>query len=495
MWRESTTSKRRAGQALLIVGILLISSVGPVLAAPQVFVTSASVEQSRVVPGEPVNVSFQLKNTGDSGASSIPITANGSAVFSQRYQVDSDETRSVTEQITFEEPGRYRIRVNDENAGWVRVEQTLAETTDVRSEGRSMVVRGGRIPYNTVLTTTFPTTNESVAVESLTYRSLRSSFDRTVELYTNASAAPFAVPSGDATTVYGAVTVQSRSGIDDQRIRFGVNRSTVNESQLTAQEVHVYRPNGENYARLNTTLVGTEDDRYVFEAPTNDTGTLLVGSLAPSFEVTGHSLSTSVRGTEKRITVTANVTNTGSVAGNYTGDMRIDGTVVNNTTVALAPGESRPIRVSHGISRDGTYQVSLGDEYDVTVIVDTGEGGQDETPTEDKTPTDDGTPTDEQSDSTETTTDTTDGDGTATEAPSGDGSSTASEAGDGSPTGQAGDGSPTGQAGDGETTAGTDSGSGDSGISLSADDVGLTEIAIGGSVAVIGVILVLLQRW
>lgn len=468
MWRESTTSKRRAGQTLLIVGVLLISSVGPVLAAPQVFVTSASVEQSRVVPGDSVNVSFQLKNTGDSGARDIPITANGSVKLSKRYQVDSDETRTVTEQITFDEPGRYRIRVNDENAGWIRIEQTLAESTDVRSDGRSMVVRGGGIPYDTVLTTTFPVTNESVAVESLTYRTFASSFDRNVALYTNASAAPFDVPSGDATTVYGAVTVQSLSGIDDHRIRLGVNRSTVNESRLSAQDVHVYRPDDGNYVRLNTTLVGTQDDRYVFEAPTNDTGALLIGSLAPSFEVTGHSVSTSLRGTEKRIFVTADVTNTGSVAGNYTGNMRIDGSVVNTTTVALAPGESRSVTVSHGISRDGTYQVSLDDEDVATVIVDTGDGGQDEA--------DDGTPTDDQSDGTETT-DSADGDGAATDSQDGDGAST------------------TERTGDGETTTSTDTGSGDSGISLSADDVGLTEIAIGGSVAVIGVILVLLQRW
>jgi len=483
MWSEPTTSNRRTGIALLLVAVLLVSSVGPVLAAPRVFVASADLEQSRAVTGESVNVSFELRNTGDPGAAGIEVTVNGSVEFTNRYEVDTDEIKTVTEQITFEEPGRYRVRVDDKSAGWIRVERSLAETTDVRPEGRSMVLRGGQIPYNTLLTTEFPATNETVAVDSMTYRTRRTSFERNVEIYTNTSATPFDVPTGNATTVYGAVTVQSRSGIDDHRIRLGVNRSTVNDSAFATDAVHIYRADGERYVPLDTALNGTEDGRYVFETATNDTGTLLVGSLAPSFEVTGRSLSTSVRGAEKRIIVTANVTNTGSVAGNYTGNMGIDGTVVNDTTVGLAPGESREVTVGHRISRDGTYEVSFDDVAVATIIVDTGEDG---TGGETVTETDGSTPTEDTSDGTETTTDGTDGDG-----------ATSDTADDTTSTADGADDSPTERSGEGGATAGTetDSGGGDSELSLPTGDVGLTEIVIGGSVAVIGVILVLLQRW
>jgi len=81
MWSEPTTSNRRTGIALLLVAVLLVSSVGPVLAAPRVFVASADLEQSRAVTGESVNVSFELRNTGDPGAAGIEVTVNGSAAF------------------------------------------------------------------------------------------------------------------------------------------------------------------------------------------------------------------------------------------------------------------------------------------------------------------------------------------------------------------------------------------------------------------------------
>jgi len=472
MGTKSTTSRRRTGLALLLAGVLVASSVGPALAAPRVFVASASLEDRTVVAGESVNVSFQVKNTGDSGAKEIQITANGSVEYSNRYEVDSGEMRTVTEQLTFDDPGRYQIQVGSKRAGTVEIRQTLVETTDVRSDGRTMVLRGGRIAYNSRVTSEFPTTNDTVAVESLTYRTLRNKFDRTVETYTNTTTAPVTVPSGDRTTVYAAVSVESLSGIDDHRVQIGVNQSAVDESPVASDQVHLYRAVDGDYVQLNTTMVGVEDGRYVFEAATNDTGTLLVGSLAPSFSVSGHSLSTSESETEKRIVVSATVSNTGSVAGNYTASMLIDDSVVDNQTVTLGPGENREVVLSERISRDGSYRVALDEQFVGTVVVATGDSGED-TPTKTDASGEPQTNTEPDSGSSATATNTAQQDGGTTEG-SGATDTATQSSGDGD---DAGDGS----IGDG--------------FSLPDPDVGLTEIAIGGGVAVIGVILVLLQRW
>lgn len=474
MWSESTTSKRRTGLALLFVAVLIVSSVGPVLAAPRVFVASASMDRSTAVTGDPVDVSFQLQNGGDSGAGRVEITVNGTVAYSDRYQVESDEERDVTEQITFEDPGRYVVRVNDKRAGVINVSRTLVDTTDDRSDGRSMVLRGGRIPYNSQLTTQFPTTNESVAIESLTYRTLRNEFNRNIELYTNASSAPVRIPTGDRTTVFGAMTIQTLTGIEDQRIRIGVNQTTVDESPISSNDVHIYRASDDRYVELDTTEVQSEDGRYVFETRTNDTGTLLVGSLAPSFEVSGQSLSTSEIDGEKRIVVSANVTNTGSVAGDYTVQLELDGEVVNNQTVTLEPGETRETVVGDRISRDGSYRVALNGQFLGTVVVDTGAGGQTATETEpaEETQTD----ADTQAGGTETD----DAGATATDDANGETDASGEDGGESEAT---------------EETQPSDDGSEGPGFSLPSANVGLTEIAIGGGVAVIGVILVLLQRW
>ena len=485
------TANRRTGVTLLFVGILLVSSIGPALATPRVFVASASLEESQAVPGEAVNVTFELRNTGESGAGQIQIERNGSAVYTDRYQVESGAAKRVTEQITFEEPGRYNISVNDKSAGVLQVSQTLAETTSVRSDGRSMVLRGGRVTYNSLLTTEFPATNDTITVESLRYRTLSSAFERPVEVYTNTSTAAVDIPSGERTTVYGAVTITSRSGIDDHRVRLGVNQSVVNESSIAREAVHIYRASNDGYVQLNTTQIAVEDGRYLFEAATNDTGTLLLGSLAPAFDVHGHALSTSESESEKRIVVTANVSNTGSVRGTYTATMYLGDEVVDNTTVDLEPAATRAITVSHRLSRDGTYQVRLDETTVGTVVVATGESQ-----TEVATETDDAEAGDDATESPESTTEIESGDDSQTTS---DQQPTDQQPTDQQPT-NAGDDTNEGttDSSAGSTQADdtkTDSETGGLGISLSTDDVGLTEIAIGGSVAVIGVILVLLQRW
>jgi hypothetical protein len=460
MSRNFATLGRKGSMATVLIAVVLVGTVGPALAAPQVFLASASLDTETALAGDQVNVTLDIRNSGDSGAATIKIKANGTVKFSDRYQVDSGGQKVVTEQISFADPGTYRITVNSKEAGNLTVRRAVAETRTVRSDGRSMVLRGGRIPYDSEVTAAFPSTNDTVAIESLQMRSLRNEFRRNVEIHTDPSNAPFAVPTGDATTVLGAVSVESISSVDDRRIRIAVNQSTAAESGLAKDDVSVYSQTQNGYERVETTHVETTDSRYVYEAPVTDASALVVGSLAPSFAVEGYSLSTSTTETDKRIVVTANVTNDGSIGGDYTASLRIDGANVSNQTVSLDPGQRTELSVSHRITADGSYRVSLNDRYVGEVVVATNsqvtatESGGGNTATETTT--------------TERPTDTTE---TASE------KSTETQA-------------------ESEDATATDQNSGEASLPIpAADSVGLTEVGIGAGVAVIGVILVLLQRW
>ena len=460
MVRNVATLGREGSIATALVAVVLVGTVGPALAAPQVFVASASLETETALAGEGMNVTFDLRNTGDSGAATVKIKANGTVEYKDRYQVESGGQRTVTEQIGFDEPGTYRIVVDSKEAGNLTVKRAVVETTAARSDGRSLVIRGGRIPYDSEVTAEFPPTNDTVAVRSLQMRSLRNEFRRSVETDTEPTNASFSVPTGDATTVLGAVSVESISGVDDRHIRIALDRTTITDSGLSGDDISVYSRTEDGYERIETTVVETTDSRYVYEAEATDTSALVIGSLAPSFTVDGHSLSTSSGETDKRIVVAANVTNTGSVAGEYTASLRIDESVVSNRTITLEPGERQNLTVSHRITTDGTYRVALDDQFVGQVVVETGSQG---TATDDSAET--GTATPEQSG---------DGDGTETEISQPAESET--------------------QAGDEDTE--TDQSGGGFELPLPASgSMGLAEIGIGASVAVIGVILVLLRRW
>lgn len=475
MLGKSTTSRRQTVLSLVVVTFLLVSSIGPVLAAPKVYVASASVENRDVVTGDGINVTFELRNGEDSGAKTVTVYANDTEVISNRYQVDSGEVKTVTEQISLDDPGVYQIRVDSKDAGVVRVTQTIVETVAVRPGGRSMRLRGGQISRSTTLTTDFPATNDTVAVESLSYQSFVSGFDLSVETYTNATAVPVSVPEGETTTVFGAVTTESVDGVEDQQLRIGVNQSTVDASPLSEDGVDIYRTEGDNFVQLDTTRSDSADGRYLYQARIGDAETVVIGSLTPDFTVSGHSLSTDKIDGEKRIQVSANVTNSGSIAGNYTASTLVDGTPVASETVTLDPGETRAVTIDHSISQDGTYRVTLDKQFVGVVDIETGgdeQGEPTETQTATETPPGDTatdsadeteTETHEQAEATETTTDrsTDRSEPTATET----------------------------EIEDAETDTS------DSGLSLPDPDVGLSEIAIGGGIAVIGVLLVLLQRW
>jgi len=438
-----------------LAGLLVVSSVGPAVAAPRVFVAGASLDTKEAVTGESIEVSIQLRNTGDEGgATGVDIKQDGSVVESGHYSVEAGGSRTVTETISFAEPGAYKITVNGKSAGTVVVNRTVVETIDRRTDGRTMLVRAGQIGTDQRVSTSFPATNDSLAVTSLTARTSQSGFERNVSTYTDASSAPMALPSGDGTTVFGAVTVEQLSGVNDRRVRIGVNQSVVDAANVSSDEISIYSGDGTDFDRTETTFEGTVDGRYVYEARTNETGTLFLGSLAPVFEVSDHDLSTSESGIEKEIVVSATARNVGDVTGNYTASMLIDGEVVTTETVSLAPGENRTVTTSHGITRDGSYRVALDDQFVGSVVVSTGDAEQTETAT----------------------------DGAADDA---------TESGTPEPSDGATDQPP-------ETDTETDAGEGDGGgfdVSIPEPDVGLTEIATGGSVAVIGVLLVLLRRW
>ena len=454
---NTISSRWGTGVALLLTGLLVVSSVGPAAAAPRVYVAGASVDTEEAVTGESIEVSIQMRNTGDDGgATGVETKANDTVVASGHYAVEAGGSKTVTEEIAFDTPRTYKITVNGRSAGTVVVKRTVVTTTEQRPDGRTMRVRAGALGTDQRITTSFPVTNDSLAVTSLTARTGESGFERNVTTYTLPEDAPMDLPSGEGSTVFGAVTVEQVSGVADRRVRIAVNQSVVDGANVSSDAVSIYSGAGDQFERAETTLAGTANGRYVYEARTNDTGTLFVGSLEPTFEVSDYALSTTTSGVEKEIVVDATVTNGGDVSGNYTASMLVDGEVVSSRTVTLAPGESRAITVEHAISRDGDYRVALDDRFVGSVVVATG-GATNATP-------DDSTA--ERTDDSAGT-DTSASDGSEAEQPSG-------------------------------TETPTDAPDGDGGgfdVSLPDPDVGLTEIAIGGSVAVIGVLLVLLQRW
>ena len=61
-------------------------------------------------------------------------------------------------------------------------------------------------------------------------------------------------------------------------------------------------------------------------------------------------------------TIKANVENTGNAAGNYSAELKVNGTVVDSQNLSLDVGQNTSISFKHKEEVPGTYNVELGDQ-------------------------------------------------------------------------------------------------------------------------------------
>ena len=72
------------------------------------------------------------------------------------------------------------------------------------------------------------------------------------------------------------------------------------------------------------------------------------------------------------ITASADVTNIGGVAGSCTGELKVDGTVVDSETVSVDPSETKPVTFTYVLSpaETYTYSVTINELAPVSVVVE-----------------------------------------------------------------------------------------------------------------------------
>ena len=362
LWSFEVGGRRTA--VLCVVALLLGSAaVGTVAAEPRLFVSGGSVDSKTAIVGDDVNITVRVSNTGSSGgASDIPIKRNGSTLTTERVQVDANSENQITETVTFEEPGRYVITAgkNDRKIGTIRVSRAAASVSNERADSRTIQVRGGSVPAGEPYALDLPAaTNRSFALERWTAQTSESSYEQQLVEYSTPSAAPVTLPSGDATTVAGVVTVDSTAEIEQATMRFSLNRSRLRALELNRSEVAMYHQNGSRWEPLETSVVETQADSVVYEATATSFSTYAVGSIEPDILVRSTAIQASASESGQRLQLEAGLTNSGAVDGVYDLALSVNGEEVNTTTATVPAGGERTVQLSHEVEEAGTYEMAL----------------------------------------------------------------------------------------------------------------------------------------
>ncbi|NLV14828.1 PGF-pre-PGF domain-containing protein [Haloarcula argentinensis] len=327
--------------------------------------SSASKDTNTILAGDSVNVTATIQNTGSSGgAMSIEYVVNGTTRATERVVVDAESAVERTRALKFETPGTYRIKVKSpgNSAGRVKVKPAIVETTRTDSTMRELTIRGGMVPTNEpyVMNVSGPT-DRSFTLQSWTVNASQEAFTQDVTEYTDPSSADISVPSGDDASVFGVVTVGSSDGVEPSSMQFALNRSTLQQAGIAAQDIRVYHRANGSWKAAETTVASEQPDRIVYEADTAGATAYAIGKLEPSFSVTRTSVVNEQATDGHRVTVRGTVENAGSTPGTYDAQMRVDDEVVNQTSVAVPADTERTVTLSTVVTTPGTFQIGFND--------------------------------------------------------------------------------------------------------------------------------------
>jgi parallel beta-helix repeat protein len=102
-------------------------SLTPPSPLPNIGNTSATLSASEILPGETVEVSTTVTNTGNAGGSSVVrVYVNGQAVDTRAVTLDPGQSQVVRFNIPAAEAGQYDVTVNNVRAGTFTVQDTRA---------------------------------------------------------------------------------------------------------------------------------------------------------------------------------------------------------------------------------------------------------------------------------------------------------------------------------------------------------------------------------
>lgn len=158
----------------------------------------------------------------------------------------------------------------------------------------------------------------------------------------------------------GAARVAVETGsVANATLRYSVDPSYLDALGVSIEDLAVYRDSGGDLSKLDVDVTGERDGRLRFEAETPGFSTFVVAVDRARVQVTDASLDQSTVEPGESVTVSATVRNDGSVRGERTVPVTVDGDVVAQRSVALDAGETASVTVPVARNDTGEYVVTV----------------------------------------------------------------------------------------------------------------------------------------
>jgi PGF-pre-PGF domain-containing protein len=172
---------------------------------------------------------------------------------------------------------------------------------------------------------------------------------------------------------------------DETTVQFHVSKATISNLGSTEDGITLYQYDGSQYDDLSTTRIPGDDTatEFAYQATFDSFNDLVIAAGPPDLGLTSASASgapdTLESGQTTTVTVSADVENTGSIAGSDT--VRVNdssGNTLNSTTVNVGTGGTPTVPVDVDLTGPGSRTLTVafgGQTQDVTVDIDSPDDG------------------------------------------------------------------------------------------------------------------------
>ncbi|GAB3023410.1 CARDB domain-containing protein [Natronobiforma cellulositropha] len=152
-------------------------------------------------------------------------------------------------------------------------------------------------------------------------------------------------------------------------VEYAVEREVLEEAGTGPEHVSLYRLEDEGWTELQTEFVGEDARSYWFESESPGLSAFAIGANAPIFEIGEVEFPDGEYHLGDTITVSALVTNVGSLEGNFTGELRLGGTAVETESVVLSPGTEETVTFETTLEDEGSVDLAVNEALAGTVTV------------------------------------------------------------------------------------------------------------------------------
>ncbi|WP_179204566.1 DUF1102 domain-containing protein [Halobacterium hubeiense] len=171
----------------------------------------------------------------------------------------------------------------------------------------------------------------------------------------------------------GAVTVTDRlDSAGRATLRFSAPVGYFEERGVAPANLTVYRDDGGDLSKLAVVTTGERGGRLHFEAETPGFSTFVVAADRARLRVANATLESASAAPGEAVTVMANVSNAGNIAGERTVAVAVGGTVVAEPTVEVSASETATLTARVARNVTGEYAVTVGGVEAGTLAVATG---------------------------------------------------------------------------------------------------------------------------